>query len=105
MLDDFEEDKVGTFSLTGSGSSASEDKNKPLQEISWETLQQHSSPDDCWVAIHDVVYDLTDFAPEHPAGAESIHELCGDDGTGAFASIHNKGMLDYFEEYKVGTFS
>ena len=81
------------------------DKNKPLQEISWETLQQHSSPDDCWVAIHDVVYDLTGFAPEHPAGAESIHELCGDDGTGAFASIHNKGMLDDFEEDKVGTFS
>ena len=88
-----------------SASQPDEGKNKQLQEISLETLQQHSSTDDCWVAIHGVVYDLTGFAPEHPAGAESIHELCGDDGTGAFASIHNKDMLDDFEEDKVGTFS
>jgi L-lactate dehydrogenase (cytochrome) len=31
----------------------------------------HNTPDDLWLAINDKVYDFTDFAPDHPGGAES----------------------------------
>lgn len=70
--------------------------------ISAEELATHNTPEDCWVAIHGVVYDLTDFAEEHPPGAESIHVLAGLDGTEAFEAVHNKGLLDDFEDVRKG---
>ena len=67
-------------------------------------MKEHSAEEDCWVAIHGHVYDLTSFAEEHPAGAESVFKLCGLDGTEAFQSVHNQKMMDDFEEDKVGIF-
>ena len=75
-----------------------------LKEITNDALLQHSSEKDCWVAIHGDVYDLTEFAGEHPAGAESIYVLCGTDGTGAFQTVHGQNMLDDFNEDKVGPY-
>jgi cytochrome b involved in lipid metabolism len=62
-----------------------------------EDVRQHNSDDDCWIAIHGKVYDLTDFAEEHPAGPESILELAGQDGTEAFDAVHSEGVLEEFE--------
>jgi predicted heme/steroid binding protein len=67
-------------------------------------LGKHNSSDDCWVAIHGIVYDLSDFADEHPAGPQSIHELAGLDGTEAFAAVHNPNMLDDFDEEIMGIY-
>lgn len=75
-----------------------------LRNVPKSELQQHGKPDDCWIAIHGFVYDLTDFAEEHPAGAQSIHELAGKDGTEAFAAVHNDRMLEEFDEEIVGVY-
>lgn len=87
----------------------SEDKQEQIErilpEISSTELGKHNTEDDCWVAIHGNVYDLSDFAESHPPGAESIFKLGGIDGTEAFQSIHNQGMLDDFEEDLVGVFN
>jgi Cytochrome b involved in lipid metabolism len=82
----------------------SRQNQKTLNEIKDDVLSQHSSKDDCWIAIHGYVYDLTDFAEEHPAGSESIYNLCGTDGTGAFQAVHNTNMLSDFEDDKVGRY-
>ncbi len=73
------------------------------RRISRDELAQHCTADDCWVALHGKVYDLTDFADEHPAGAASITCLAGTDGTAAFDAVHNEGMLAEFEPDLVGT--
>ena len=65
-------------------------------------LASHNTDDDCWVAIHGVVYDLTAFAEEHPAGPESILELAGQDGTDAFKAVHNENILEDFDEDRIG---
>lgn len=83
-------------------SEAVENTQKQLRTITRSELQRHSTTDDCWVAIHGIVYDLTLFADEHPAGAESIHALAGTDGTDAFDAVHNQGILDDFEDERVG---
>ena len=70
--------------------------------VTLEELQQHNRDNDCWVAIDGTVYDLTDFAEDHPAGAESIIKLAGSDGSAEFNTIHSKAMLEEFEEDKVG---
>lgn len=75
-----------------------------IRDVTLKELSQHKTEEDCWVAIHGIVYDLTSFADEHPAGAQSIHELAGKDGSDAFAAVHNQGMLSEFEEDVVGIF-
>merc|ERR1711935_274578 len=79
--------------------------NEEIPTVSMEELVRHNSEDDIWVAIHGVVYDLTEFAQEHPAGFESIFDLAGTDGTEAFDAVHNLEMLDDFEEDKRGRLS
>ena len=88
----------GLASKTEETESFSVDREIPLAE-----LQEHNTGDDCWVAIGGVVYDLTEFAEEHPAGPVSVHELAGKDGTEAFAAVHNDNMLQDFAEYRKGT--
>ena len=76
-----------------------------VRKISMNELSQHNSPDNCWVAINGEVYDLTEFAEEHPPGADSIHSLAGRDGTEAFNAVHNQGLLSDFADDKVGILS
>ena len=37
--------------------------------IPTEKILEHSTPEDCWIVIEDQVWDVTQFAPEHPGGA------------------------------------
>jgi succinate dehydrogenase/fumarate reductase flavoprotein subunit len=50
-----------------------------------------------WTALYGKVYDMTDFAPDHPGGEESVHNVAGIDGTAAFATVHTEAMLQDFE--------
>ena len=36
-----------------------------------EEISKHNTQDDCWVVVDGKVWDVTDFAPEHPGGGES----------------------------------
>ena len=56
--------------------------------ITMADVAQHSTPDDCWSAVNGNAYDLTSWIAEHPGGEEVIIELCGTDGTSAFAAQH-----------------
>lgn len=54
-----------------------------------EEVAKHNSPNDCWCIIHNVVYNLTPFLKDHPAGSKIILKYAGKDGTEAFdASGH-----------------
>jgi len=79
-------------------------KSNELPSIQMGELAKHNTEEDLWVAIHGIVYDLTEFAHEHPAGFKSIFDLAGTDGTAAFDAVHNLGMLDDFEQDKRGVF-
>lgn len=79
------------------------DKPVKLRNISADELEEHNTEGDCWVVLHGLVYDLTDFADEHPAGPESITELAGQDGTEEFQAVHGENILEDFDP--VGIFS
>lgn len=57
-----------------------------------EEVRKHNSRSDCWVIIHDTVYNLTDFHSTHPGGSEIILKCAGKDGTIPFSDIHPKDL-------------
>ena len=76
--------------------------SKAARVVTKEELAAHSTHDDCWVALYGRVYDFSAFVDEHPAGPESIVKLAGTDGTEAYETVHNEGMLAEFEGDLIG---
>ncbi len=74
-----------------------------LGTISSEELSRHSTKEDCWVAIHGTVYNLTDVLKWHPEGEEVILDHAGKDGTIGFDDAHHpKAYLENFDP--IGSF-
>lgn len=78
-----------------------------MAKVSVEELSKHNTVDDAWIVINGTVWDVTEFAPQHPGGAEIITEYLGGDATNAYNEVHgpslaakhldkskNKGALD-----------
>merc|ERR1712086_892080 len=63
------------------------------QSIPMSEVRKHSAPDDCWVVIHEKVYDLTDFLSEHPGGKKVILRYAGRDATPGFDPIHPRDII------------
>jgi hypothetical protein len=40
-------------------------------------MEKHKTAEDCWMAIHGKVYDVTKFLAEHPGGEEVMVEVAG----------------------------
>eukprot|EP01063_Lacrimia_lanifica_P006139 TRINITY_DN13684_c0_g2_i1.p1 TRINITY_DN13684_c0_g2~~TRINITY_DN13684_c0_g2_i1.p1 ORF type:complete len:420 (+),score=136.31 TRINITY_DN13684_c0_g2_i1:94-1353(+) len=64
-------------------------------------LARHASPQDAWVAVRGVVYDVTEFAEEHPGGAGLLHGLAGGDATEDFDGMHPASYLEQYLADKV----
>jgi len=67
-----------------------------IPTITERELAEHNSAADSWVALHGKVYDVTEFASDHPAGPEPVTKLSGSDGTETFSKVHTESMLDEF---------
>lgn len=63
------------------------------RKVSTTELSQHDSPSDAWLLINGVVWDVTDFAPNHPGGIEIIHEYLGRDATKAYNEVHGPSLV------------
>jgi cytochrome b involved in lipid metabolism len=74
-----------------------------------DEVARHATANDCWLAIHDKVYDVTAFIPRHP-GRGAILEGCGKDATTLFetrpmgsGTPHSDKANDMLETYEIGT--
>jgi cytochrome b involved in lipid metabolism/fatty acid desaturase len=56
--------------------------------VSWEEISKHDKPKDCWVVYEGLVYDVTDFVPNHPGGAALWWQGGGRDITILFNISH-----------------
>ena len=52
--------------------------------ISLAEVARHASAEDCWMAIHGTVYNLTAYLPEHPSQPSFILPWCGREATEAY---------------------
>ncbi|KAK4575237.1 hypothetical protein LTR86_001089 [Recurvomyces mirabilis] len=61
--------------------------------VTVEEIKKHNSPDDCWIVVDGKVWDITDFAPEHPGGGQIIWKHAGRDATTSYSEIHAPSLL------------
>ncbi|KAL2511328.1 Delta(8)-fatty-acid desaturase 2 [Abeliophyllum distichum] len=82
--------------------------------ISSDELKKHNKSDDLWISIQGKVYNVTDWAKEHPGGDIPLMNLAGNDVTDAFIAFHPRSAwqhLDrffngyYLEDFKVSEVS
>ncbi|KAG0021206.1 hypothetical protein BGZ80_002869 [Entomortierella chlamydospora] len=62
----------------------------------------HNSENDCWVIIHDKVYDVSNFLNDHPGGKKIILKNAGTDATKQFDAFHNAGVLEKYGALCIG---
>ncbi|ESZ93687.1 hypothetical protein SBOR_5927 [Sclerotinia borealis F-4128] len=63
------------------------------RSISVKEISQHNLPSNVWIVVDDTVYDVTDFAPEHPGGASIILKYAGRDASKAYSEIHAPSLI------------
>lgn len=69
-----------------------------LEQVSW-----HDRIDDCWIVLHDKVYNVTKMVQNHPGGFDVMMEQAGRDATLAFRSVgHSIDAIEQAEEFLVG---
>eukprot|EP01062_Namystynia_karyoxenos_P055904 TRINITY_DN46913_c0_g1_i1.p1 TRINITY_DN46913_c0_g1~~TRINITY_DN46913_c0_g1_i1.p1 ORF type:complete len:634 (+),score=203.85 TRINITY_DN46913_c0_g1_i1:75-1976(+) len=74
----------------------------PGAEFTWAEVGRHNKPGDCWLVIRGVVYDLSEFLPEHPGGTAVLLGVAGKDATDSFCSIHDDAMLGMVSNKVIG---
>mmetsp|Transcript_13640 Transcript_13640/g.34648 ORF Transcript_13640/g.34648 Transcript_13640/m.34648 type:complete len:181 (+) Transcript_13640:1-543(+) len=72
-------------------------EQRELPQIDMHELEGHASRESCWVALHDNVYDFTDFIDEHPGAPEAITNICGKEANEEFDEVHSLNMLEDFD--------
>ena len=67
----------------------------------------HNTSSDCWTIVNNKIYNVTNYIPLHPAGADKITPFCGKDATQAFSTRGGKGphpkeAQDVLNTYYIG---
>uniref|UniRef100_A0A023GCB0 Putative cytochrome b5 ixodes scapularis cytochrome b5 n=1 Tax=Amblyomma triste TaxID=251400 RepID=A0A023GCB0_AMBTT len=85
-----------------SGGEASR-KSSQLPRYTLQDVCQHCHHNDCWIVIHNRVYDVTNFLNKHPGGEEILWEHAGRDATLAFTGTgHTLEAVSLLQQYCIG---
>jgi L-lactate dehydrogenase (cytochrome) len=66
-----------------------------MPTISLSELAKHNTAESAWISINNIVYDVTKFAPLHPAGRKILLEQCGKDASDLFKQFHSMDILKH----------
>ncbi|KAL7164571.1 hypothetical protein ACSBR2_040468 [Camellia fascicularis] len=72
--------------------------------ITVESLKAHNKPGDLWISIQGKVYDVSDWAKDHPGGYLPLLSLAGQDVTDAFVAYHPNTAWQYLDKFFNGYF-
>ncbi len=61
--------------------------------VSVKEISAHQSLDDLWLVVDGVVYDFSEFAPEHPGGVSVLLRHAGRDATAAYLEVHSPSLI------------
>ncbi|KAK7812522.1 delta(8)-fatty-acid desaturase [Quercus suber] len=72
------------------------------RHISQEELGKHNKRGDLWVSIQGKIYDVSDWAKDHPGGEPPLLNLSGQDATDAFVAYHPGTAYQYLDKFFTG---
>ncbi|KAI8074238.1 acyl-CoA dehydrogenase/oxidase [Gilbertella persicaria] len=58
-----------------------------------EEVAKHQQANDCWIIVHDKIYDVSTFLDEHPGGKKVLLKAGGTDASKQFDAFHNPSVL------------
>ncbi|KAJ3498926.1 hypothetical protein NLG97_g737 [Lecanicillium saksenae] len=74
------------------------------KEYTFQDVAEHNTKKDCFLVVHDKIYDCSKFIDEHPGGEEVILDVAGQDATEAFEDVgHSDEARETLDELLVGT--
>ncbi|XP_043275079.1 cytochrome b5 isoform X2 [Venturia canescens] len=83
--------------------SAAESTNIPTKYFTRAEVAKHNDSKECWLIIHNSVYNVTAFLNEHPGGEEVLLEQAGNDATETFEDVgHSSDARQMMEPFKIG---
>jgi cytochrome b involved in lipid metabolism len=90
--------------------SIAEEADTALPEIDAAELAEHSSLEDCWMAIEGKVYDFSDYVPQHPTPPFVLEPWCGREATEGmrtkgYGRDHSAAAWASMEPYQVGVYA
>ncbi|KAG1675245.1 hypothetical protein FOA52_016276 [Chlamydomonas sp. UWO 241] len=92
-----------SVTLRKGGSKGAEASKK---SVSWDELALHNTPDNCWIAVEGVCYDVTQWRATHPGGWRLLEFFAGQDATEPFLAYHpttsRKLAVARMPEFRVG---
>lgn len=68
----------------------------PEHYISMAELKKHNTEESCWIAVKNVVLDVTNFFDDHPGGKQSLLNFAGRDSTKAFEMLHDDSVISKY---------
>ena len=69
------------MSDTDNSEREAEEKFMALKEYTKEEIFKHATEEDCWLLIHNRVYDISEYMEEHPGGPEIMTNASKKDAT------------------------
>lgn len=67
-----------------------------LPRVTWQEVQRHCHAHDLWVVLHGEVYDLTQWAADHPGGLDVLLRHAGGDASAAFDAAGHSNATRVF---------
>ncbi|EGX93257.1 cytochrome b5, putative [Cordyceps militaris CM01] len=75
-----------------------------VKAFTFQDVAEHNTKKDCYLVVHDKVYDCSRFIDEHPGGEEVILDVAGQDASEAFEDVgHSDEARESLDELLVGT--
>ncbi|CAI5516184.1 unnamed protein product [Closterium sp. Naga37s-1] len=71
------------------------------KQFTMDEVSKHNRPGDAWVVVQNKVYDVSDFADQHPGG-RVIYLLAGRNATDVFAVFHKPSTSAFLATLYIG---
>ncbi|KAK3014614.1 hypothetical protein RJ639_009113 [Escallonia herrerae] len=72
---------------------------QPRSYITSDELKKHTKLGDLWISIQGKVYDVSEWAKDHPGGDLPLLNLAGQDVTDAFVAYHPGTAWQYLDKF------
>jgi len=76
--------------------------DKKAEEFTLEEVKKHNTEKDLWVVVDDLVFDISEYVPQHPGGLKILNNAGGDSTKGFKGPQHPAHVMNTIMEFYKG---